>query len=319
MKFGLLLAAPSQAAGTDISDAAVRTARRAHALGFDIIVAGQHILTGPEPYLQPLPLLSRLVPETGSMRLATGVLLLPLHQPVHIAEQAATLDVLSGGRLILGVGQGYRPAEFESLGIPREEREARHREALEVIERLWSGEAVTYNGRHFALDGIRSSITPVQRPRPPIWCAATTKARFDTVVQAGYMPYTGPTTAASAALSWASASHAGIVLRRDIFVTKNESRTTAFEHATQRLNRYARWGFGDTPAPDPDALTDRYLLGSVSDCVEQLSTYARGGVDTVVLRCQWPTLPTAESEDMLERVGEVLHDFRETLVTSDGS
>ncbi|MGH3097438.1 MAG: LLM class flavin-dependent oxidoreductase [Streptosporangiales bacterium] len=316
MKFGLLLAAPNQAAGTDLADAAVRNARRARELGFDIIVAGQHILTGPEPYLQPLPLLSRLVPETGSMRLATGVLLLPLHEPVHIAEQTASLDVLSGGRLILGVGQGYRPVEFESLGVPRQERGARHREALEVIERLWSGEPVTYNGRHFALDGVRASITPVQRPRPPIWCAATTRARFDKVLQAGYMPYTGPTTPASAALSWASASSQGIVLRRDIFVTKKEPRTTAYEHATQRLRRYARWGYGDDAAPDPDVLTDRYLLGSVSDCVEQLSTYARGGVDTVVLRCQWPALPTAESEDMLERVGEVLNDFRGKTVSS---
>ena len=95
--------------------------RLAAAVGFDSVWASQHYLSAPFSYFQPIPVLSRVAAEAGTMSLGTGVLLLPLHHPVDIAEQLATLDVISGGRFIFGVGLGYRDAENRALGQnPRE-------------------------------------------------------------------------------------------------------------------------------------------------------------------------------------------------------
>src|SRR5437762_10059934 len=110
------------------------------------------------------------------MTLGTGCLLLPLHHPVEIAEQLATLDVITGGRFIFGVGLGYRDVENEAMGHDPKERVGRLVEGLEVIERLWNGEPVTYQGTHFRLRDVRISMRPLQRPRPPIWLAANSDA-----------------------------------------------------------------------------------------------------------------------------------------------
>lgn len=101
----------------------------------------------PFTYFQPLPTLGRMAAEAEGMALGTGVLLLPLHQPVDFAEQLATLDVISGGRLIVGVGLGYRDAENEALGLNPRHRVGQFVEALQVVERLWSGEPVSPRAR----------------------------------------------------------------------------------------------------------------------------------------------------------------------------
>src|SRR3989449_10104140 len=106
------------------------------------------------------------------MTLGTRVLLRPLHPPVEIAERLATLDVITDGHLIFGVGLGYRDVENVAMGHDPKERVGRLIEGLEIVERLWSGEPVAYEGRHFSLRGARISMRPLQNPRPPIWLAA---------------------------------------------------------------------------------------------------------------------------------------------------
>ncbi len=127
--------------------------RLARAVGFSSVWASQHYLSDPFTYFQPLPTLGRMAAEAEGMQLGTGVLLLPLHQPVDLAEQLATLDVISGGRLIVGVGLGYRDAENEAMGVNPRERVGRFEEGLAALERLWSGEPVDYQGKHFSLRG----------------------------------------------------------------------------------------------------------------------------------------------------------------------
>ena len=97
---------------------AVRQTALARDLGFDIVVAGQHFLTQPYHMLQPIPLLARIAAEAGEMRVGTGVLLLTLLNPVEVAEQLATLDAIAGGRLVCGVGLGYRVEENEAFDLP---------------------------------------------------------------------------------------------------------------------------------------------------------------------------------------------------------
>jgi alkanesulfonate monooxygenase SsuD/methylene tetrahydromethanopterin reductase-like flavin-dependent oxidoreductase (luciferase family) len=150
--------------------------RLARAAGFDLIGIPHHYSRGPSQWLPPLLSAAALAADAGDMRIATTVFLLPMHHPVETAEQAAMLDVITGGRFVFGVGAGWQPSEFRALGVPMEGRLARLEEALAIIERLWSGEAITFHGRHFTLDDVRLTLRPVQRPRPPIWMGANAAA-----------------------------------------------------------------------------------------------------------------------------------------------
>src|SRR5438270_11449594 len=119
----------------------VRTARQT---GFKSLWLPHHYLVAPMQMLQPMVLLGYLVPEARGMTLGMDILLLPLLNPVHVAEEWATLDVLSEGNAILGVGLGYRPDEFNAFGVPISERAARMAESIRLIRRLWTKDRVTF-------------------------------------------------------------------------------------------------------------------------------------------------------------------------------
>jgi probable F420-dependent oxidoreductase len=150
-----------------------RYLRRAETLGFEAAVTIDHLLTTPPAYtctwLEPIALLSALAGVTDRIRLGTMVLVLPLRNPVYFAKEWATLDVLSGGRSILGVGVGWAEEEFALMGVPRQERGRRTEEALELIRKLWAGDRVSYAGRHYQVRDLTIDPKPVQQPHPPIW------------------------------------------------------------------------------------------------------------------------------------------------------
>ena len=152
----------------------VRLARQA---GFHHISASQHYLAAPFQYMQPLPVLARVAAEAGEMTLGTGIMLLALQQPVDVAESVATLDVICGGRFVFGVGLGYRDVEFDAFGIARGGRLSRFLEALDVVQRLWTEEAVTFHGKHFQLTGRPSHRCAPSRSlaRPSSWPPAMTR------------------------------------------------------------------------------------------------------------------------------------------------
>ena len=136
------------------------------------LAAGHHYLSPPYQSLQSVPLLSRLAADTGSMDLCLSVLLLALLNPVQVAEDIASLDIMSEGRVVFGIGIGYREVEYEGFGMTRQERVPRMLEALELIKRLWTEEVVTHEGRFFRVHDATCTIRPVQKPYPPIWIAA---------------------------------------------------------------------------------------------------------------------------------------------------
>src|ERR1700716_169888 len=107
---------------------------------------GQHWMSHPTVWPAPIPFLARLAPETGSMRIKTSVLLLPLLNPVELAENVATLDHLTHGRLTLGISIGYRDVELAAAGLSRRDRVARLEESLRTMKRLWSGDEL-HGGR----------------------------------------------------------------------------------------------------------------------------------------------------------------------------
>src|SRR5437773_7064110 len=157
MKFGIGLSVQhlpedSQAARFQEHVEQVRLAR---AVGFTSVWASQHYLSDPFTYFQPIPTLARVAAEARGLTLGTGCLLLPLHHPVEIAEQLATLDVITGGRFVFGVGLGYRDVETRAMEHDPKARVGRLVEGLEVIERLWYGEPVTCEGMRFRVRGVR--------------------------------------------------------------------------------------------------------------------------------------------------------------------
>jgi alkanesulfonate monooxygenase SsuD/methylene tetrahydromethanopterin reductase-like flavin-dependent oxidoreductase (luciferase family) len=159
---------PTDRPPTQVVDELVALAQRASQLGFAWISAPHHWAAHPSVWPQPFPLLARLAPETGSMRLLTLVILLPLLNPVETAESVATLDAISHGRLTLGVAIGYREAELEAVGLTRRDRVPKLEESLALMKQLWSGEEVTFAGRYTRVTKLRMGLTPVQKPYPPI-------------------------------------------------------------------------------------------------------------------------------------------------------
>ena len=138
-----------------------------------------HLLIAPPAYrvawLEPVSLLSALAGVTRTIRLGTLVIVLPFRDPVAFAKEWATLDLLSGGRSILGVGVGWNKEEFAALRIPIKERGRRMNEMLEAITALWAGDDVSYEGTYYQFEHLTVEPKPVQKPHPPIWIGGGTQ------------------------------------------------------------------------------------------------------------------------------------------------
>src|SRR5947199_10346683 len=149
MKIGFHLTpfwSPVDRGPTRIIDEAIQVVSAASRMGFAWVSMGQHWLSHPTVWPQPLPMLARLAPETGRMRLKTSMLLLPLVSPVDAAENIATLDHITHGRLDVGVSVGYREQALETVGLGRQDRVPKLEESLALMQRLWAGDAVTLEG-----------------------------------------------------------------------------------------------------------------------------------------------------------------------------
>src|SRR5262249_24188580 len=142
--------------------------RLIRALGFDSIWAGEHHVTPGFHFFPQLALLQRLAAEAQGLWVGTNVTLLPVHNPIELAEIGAFLDVTNGGKFLLGAGLGYRPDEYAIYGIPMAGRVSRLSEAVGIIRRLWTEARVTHNGRHWQFSEATIAPRPLQSPSPPI-------------------------------------------------------------------------------------------------------------------------------------------------------
>ena len=157
----------------DSYDMYIAAAQEAESLGFAAYGASEHHFMYDGFMPVPLQALAAVAAETSSIRLVTGAMLLPLYDPLEAAEHAATLDVLSNGRVILGLGMGYRPLEFDGYGTAKRTRGARLTEGMQVIEAATAHEEFSYTGKHYRFDGVRLSPRPVQQPIPAWFCGGT--------------------------------------------------------------------------------------------------------------------------------------------------
>jgi alkanesulfonate monooxygenase SsuD/methylene tetrahydromethanopterin reductase-like flavin-dependent oxidoreductase (luciferase family) len=176
MRFGLFGSAQARRGSADPAAGFrdyVDYAVEAEALGFASAFLVEHHFTGIGQVSATLGLLSWVAARTTRLRLGTAVIVLPWHNPVLLAEEAATLDLLSGGRLDFGVGKGYRRNEFDGFQIDIAEAQARFAEALGLIVRSWTAdERFSHHGRFWRFENVLVEPAPLQRPHPPLWMAA---------------------------------------------------------------------------------------------------------------------------------------------------
>ena len=171
MKIGFHLTpfwSPVDRGPTRIIDEAIEVVAAASRMGYAWVSIGQHWISHPTVWPQPFPMLARLAPETGAMRLKTSVLLLPILNAVEVAESVATLDHICHGRLDVGVAIGYREKELETAGLGRRDRVAKLEESIALMKQLWAGEEVTFGGRYGSVTAGRMGFRPYQSPHPPL-------------------------------------------------------------------------------------------------------------------------------------------------------
>ncbi len=327
MKFGLSVPVqhrPDEPAAERIREL-LEQIKLARDLGFDSLSASQHYLAAPFQYFQPIPLLARIAAESGAMTLITNILLLPLFNPVDLAEQLATLDIICDGRLICGVGLGYRDIEYTVFGVERASRVTRFEEALTLLKRLWTEEEVSFDGEYFRLERARMTLKPVQRPRPPIWIAASSHA--------------GIARAARLGDAWTIAGHATLATLRhqvqfyretlqglgkpcpeDVPLSKElyiaPERGTALCEAQPYLEAkyraYSQWGQDrELPATETFAVPfetlvqDRFILGDPDDCITQIRAHQEQlGITHMKFRVHWPGMPHAQVMRTIRLLGE---------------
>jgi alkanesulfonate monooxygenase SsuD/methylene tetrahydromethanopterin reductase-like flavin-dependent oxidoreductase (luciferase family) len=174
IQFGVM-ANTHPAPGTDLTrmvDELIAEAQQAERAGFDSFFLTEHHQEPSGYFPSPLPLAAALAARTSTIRLGTGIAILPLYHPTRLAEDCAVIDIISKGRLILGVGQGYQEGDFAAFGLKVSDRVSLFEESIEILRRAWTEDKVYFVGKRYTLRNVMVTPKPVQKPHPPIWVAA---------------------------------------------------------------------------------------------------------------------------------------------------
>jgi probable F420-dependent oxidoreductase len=284
--------------------------RRVEALGFESVWTGDHV-SFHGPIHESLTLLATYVPITSRIRLGTAVYLLALRAPAIAAKATATLDVLSGGRLIFGVGVGgENRKEFELCGVEHRERGARVTEGIEVVRTLWRDTPASFSGRFTRFEGVSIDPKPVQRPGPPIWIGGRSDAALMRAGRQGdgWMSYVvQPERYAQSAEKIRAAAQAsgrrldGFAFAHLAFITVGRDWESAKAVWVQHLSRrYAQ---------DFEPLARKYgIIGTPAECTEQLARFAEAGCNYVVVNAIGD--PRDEREQLERIAADILPKLR---------
>ena len=290
---------PTDRPPTRILDEAIEVVAAAARMGFEWVSIGQHWLSHPTVWPQPFPMLARLAPETGAMRLKTSVLLLPILNPVEVAESVATLDHICHGRLDVGVAIGYREAELATAGLARADRVAKLEESLDVMKRLWRGETVDFAGRYVRVSQGRLGFTPYQTPHPPLEMGAQSEGATRRAARLTDGVFFGPQ------LGWADVGRFARVFRearaasgvatpgfvgasRSLIVgtSKEAAASAARAYLEKTFAMYRTWQMqeptmGRLQLGFEASLDDWTIHGSPKDCVETIERARALGVERI--------------------------------------
>jgi alkanesulfonate monooxygenase SsuD/methylene tetrahydromethanopterin reductase-like flavin-dependent oxidoreductase (luciferase family) len=193
MEFGtfLLLQSPSSRSPQEIYARGVELAQAAEALGFHSTWLAEHHFSTYGYLSRPAQLATYIAAKTARLRIGTAVIVVPLHHPLVVAEEIATLDVVSNGRLDIGLGRGYQHYEFERFGFELDEGRKRWDESIDIIFKALEGKPFTYNGKHYTLPETSVFPQPVQKPHPPVWITAQSPYAVEAAVRRGFNVLTG--------------------------------------------------------------------------------------------------------------------------------
>jgi alkanesulfonate monooxygenase SsuD/methylene tetrahydromethanopterin reductase-like flavin-dependent oxidoreductase (luciferase family) len=303
----------------------------AEALGYHSTFLVEHHFTGWDQVSAPLTLLTWLAARTRTLRLGTAVIVLPWHNPVLLAEQAATLDLMSGGRLDFGIGKGYRHSEFKGFAVPLEEADARFEEALDVILHAWaSRRRFAHRGRYWQFDDIVVEPPPRQRPHPPIWMAAGSAQSIRKVAERGFnlildqfasIEMIGERLAqyrAEVESNGRVFDPSQVCVARDMYVARDESEKRAAHERNdkeyERILSVARWpdrqgGSHVLAYAHSEASRANTLIGTADEITTKLESLRDIGVTYVILN-------TNGSHESLRRFA---HEIMPALSHSPGS
>jgi alkanesulfonate monooxygenase SsuD/methylene tetrahydromethanopterin reductase-like flavin-dependent oxidoreductase (luciferase family) len=311
MRFGLFGGARSRGGGPQGDSSGYKDyidyVLEAEALGFHGVFIVEHHFTGFGQVSASLNILSYLAARTARIRLGTAVVVLPWHNPVLVAEQAATLDLLSDGRLDFGVGKGYRDYEFAGFCIPQAEATERFDEAMAVIRAAWTGagERFSHHGKRWHFDNVVVEPAPVQQPHPPFWLGAGSEESIRRAAREGYnllLDQIGSTdlTIARVAAFREECARVGrpyhptlVGATRGLQIVRNPAeREAALKvryNVLKNIGGLARGpgaarysNLRDVSGP-PIEFDDAPLLGSPEEIVRRLKRLEAGGVEYVLL------------------------------------
>ena len=289
----LLMQSPSAEPSEDVYARAIDHAQAAEDLGFSNIWFAEHHFSTYGYLGRPVQLATFIAARTRRLRVGTAVIVVPLHHPLVVAEEIATLDLLAGGRVDIGLGRGYQYYEFERLGLEMDSARARWDEAVDIIVKALEGKPFTYEGELYKIPETTIFPRPLQRPHPPIWVTAQSPASVEATVKRGFNLLTGgfgvPVERMGefralfdrkiAELNPACVPQVGV--QRAVYVTDDvaDARDAA-EHARWNMrvtlslrNHYEQVDAGravPVPAPnepDTDDLLDRFLVIGTPDTV----------------------------------------------------
>jgi alkanesulfonate monooxygenase SsuD/methylene tetrahydromethanopterin reductase-like flavin-dependent oxidoreductase (luciferase family) len=278
----------------------------------------------------PLPLAAALAARTSTIRLGTGIAILPLYHPIRLAEDCAVIDIISKGRLILGVGQGYQEGDFAAFGLKVSDRVSLFEESIEILRRAWTEEKVYFVGKRYTLQNVMVTPKPVQKPHPPIWVAALgdepmkRAGRLGDALLADSFQLPERLKRRVALYRETAESrgraHKVVVFREGFVAPTREEAIRRYEAGLLSTHRYY-WRHGSY-YPDIKKEEDldlarisleRLILGSPDDCVERIQTWHREvGADYFLIRFRHPGGPAhPQVLEALELFGrEVIPRFR---------
>ncbi len=276
-----------------------RFVRRAEALGYSSLWTQERV-TGRPNVLHPTTFLAYIAGQTSKARLGVSVLVLPRHNPIHLAKLMADIDQMSGGRLILGVGLGNNAEELPMYGVSSQHRVSRFTEQVEVLRALWTQTPANYSGAFYNLDGVNIEPKPAQKPHPPIWFGANVDQALKRAVRIadGWMgagssvldDFPRKVELVKSLLAEADRDPATFPISKRLYLAVDDDEARAY----RRLREWYGYYYGNADNADRAA-----VWGSASKIQELLEEWSEMGVDEVLLN------PVFDLEEHAERLAEI--------------
>lgn len=304
-------------------DLMIHQARLAERLGFDTLWVHEHH-SQSMAYPAPLMTLSVLAHHTQRIALGTNMVLLPLYHPLRVAEEAAMLDVLSNGRLILGLSAGYAPDEYQAFGVSLRQRGRRMEEGLALIRAVLTQSTVTLQGEHFRIENFSLFPRPLQQPAPPIYVGALADAAIRRAARFGdgYVLSAGssieqigeriPFFRQAVRAVGADPERKTVALNRVVHIAKDRASKIQAQQffAEHFLHLYDTWGHEDIQNFDErvrgyaETCRQHFIIGEASECIEQVHQYAELGVQHLACLMAFCNPEPAWVEQSMRRFAE---------------